>query len=50
MFLFRSCQTACNVCEAVTETITTPTPGIGHGRAGDVVAIAMCALSLIGVL
>jgi hypothetical protein len=27
-----------NIAQAVEETITTPTPGVGHGRLGDIAA------------
>jgi hypothetical protein len=37
------------VAQAVEETITTPTPGMGHGRLGDIAAALTCVASLFGL-
>jgi hypothetical protein len=36
-----------NIAAAITETIVTPTPGLGHGKVADIVAIALWSYSLI---
>jgi hypothetical protein len=38
------------VAQAVDETITTPTPGVGHGRLGDIAATLPCVAGLVGVI
>jgi hypothetical protein len=38
------------VAQAVEETITTPTPGLGHGRIGDVAAGLTWVASLFGLI
>ena len=38
------------VAQAVEETITTPTPGVGHGRLGDVAAALTCLAGFLGLL
>ena len=38
------------VAQAVEETITTPTPGVGHGRLGDVAAALTWAAGFLGLL
>lgn len=45
---FRFCEACANIAQAVEETITTPTPGIGYGRAGDVAACICFILGVIG--
>jgi len=35
------------VALAVEETITTPSPGLGHGRLGDVAAVATFVLASV---
>jgi hypothetical protein len=37
------------VAQAVEETITTPTPGIGHGRLGDIAAVLTCVAGFFGL-
>jgi hypothetical protein len=37
------------VGQAVEETITTPTPGVGHGRLGDVAAVVTCVAGFFGL-
>ncbi|MGH7238932.1 MAG: hypothetical protein ACREHG_02580 [Candidatus Saccharimonadales bacterium] len=37
-----------NVASAITETIVTPTPGLGYGKCADVIALAIWAYSLKG--
>ena len=37
------------VAQAVEETITTPTPGVGHGRLGDIAAALTCVAGLFGL-
>jgi hypothetical protein len=39
-----------NVAQAVEETITTPTPGVGHGRLGDIAAAVTCLAGFFGVI
>jgi hypothetical protein len=39
-----------NVAQAVEETITTPTPGVGHGRLGDIAAALTCLAGFLGVI
>ena len=38
------------VAEAVEETITTPTPGLGHGRLADVAAALTWIAGLLGLI
>jgi hypothetical protein len=38
------------VAQAVEETITTPTPGVGHGRLGDIAAALTCLAGFLGLL
>jgi hypothetical protein len=38
------------VAQAVEETITTPTPGVGHGRLGDIAAGLTWAAGFLGLL
>jgi hypothetical protein len=38
------------VAQAVEETITTPTPGVGHGRLGDIAAALTCVAGFLGLL
>jgi hypothetical protein len=38
------------VAEAVEETITTPTPGLGHGRLADVAAALTWTAGLLGLI
>lgn len=42
--------TANNVAAAIEETITTPTPGLGHGRLADVMALATMVASFMGMI
>jgi hypothetical protein len=37
------------VAQAVEETITTPTPGMGHGRLGDIAAALTCVAGFLGL-
>ena len=39
-----------NIAQAVEETITTPTPGLGHGRLGDVAATLTMVVGLFGLI
>ena len=39
-----------NVAQAVEETITTPTPGVGHGRLGDIAAALTSLAGFLGVI
>ena len=39
-----------NVAQAIEETITTPTPGMGHGRLGDIAAGLTWAAGFLGLL
>jgi len=36
-----------NVASAITETVVTPTPGLGYGKVADVIALALWVYSLI---
>jgi hypothetical protein len=36
-----------NIAAAITETIVTPTPGLGHGKIADIVAMALWSYSII---
>ena len=38
------------VAQAVEETITTPTPGIGHGRLGDIAAGLTWVAGALGLI
>jgi hypothetical protein len=38
------------VAQAVEETITTPTPGLGHGRLGDVAAGLTWVAGFLGLV
>jgi hypothetical protein len=38
------------VAQAVEETITTPTPGVGHGRLGDIAAALTWVAGFLGVV
>ena len=38
------------VAQAVEETITTPTPGVGHGRLGDIAAGLTWVAGSLGLL
>jgi hypothetical protein len=38
------------VAQAVEETITTPTPGVGHGRFGDIAAGLTWIAGFVGLL
>ena len=38
------------VAQAVEETITTPTPGVGHGRLGDIAATLTSVAGFIGLI
>jgi hypothetical protein len=38
------------VAQAVEETITTPTPGVGHGRLGDIAAAVTWVAGVVGLL
>jgi hypothetical protein len=38
------------VAQAVEETITTPTPGVGHGRLGDVAACLIWVAGALGLV
>jgi hypothetical protein len=38
------------VAQAVEETITTPTPGVGHGRLADIAAALTTVAGLFGVI
>ena len=51
----RFCPPACsfqvaNVAQAIEETITTPTPGVGHGRLGDIAAGLTWVAGFLGLL
>jgi hypothetical protein len=37
------------VAQAVEETITTLTPGLGHGRLGDMFAVLTCVAGFLGL-
>lgn len=39
-----------NIAMAVEETITTPTPGLGHGRLADLAALATMTASFMGLI
>ena len=39
-----------NVAQAIEETITTPMPGIGHGRLGDIAAGLTFVAGFLGLL
>ena len=39
-----------NVAQAIEETITTPTPGMGHGRLGDIAAGLTWVAGFLGLL
>lgn len=39
-----------NIAQAVEETISTPTPGVGHGRLGDIAAALTCLAGFLGLL
>jgi hypothetical protein len=39
-----------NVAQAVEETITTPTPGVGHGRLGDIAATVTYVAGFFGLV
>jgi hypothetical protein len=39
-----------NVAQAVEVTITTPTPGVGHGRVGDIAAALTCLAGFLGAI
>jgi hypothetical protein len=39
-----------NVAQAVEETITTPTPGVGHGRLGDLAAALTWVAGSLGLI
>lgn len=39
-----------NCALAIEETITTPTPGLGHGKLADCVALATFALSTLHII
>jgi len=39
-----------NVARAIEETITTPMPGIGHGRLGDIAAGLTWVAGFLGLL
>jgi hypothetical protein len=39
-----------NVAQAVEETITTPTPGLGHGRLGDLAAALTWIAGALGLV
>jgi hypothetical protein len=38
------------VAQAVEETITTPTPGVGHGRLGDIAAGLTWVAGFLGLV
>jgi hypothetical protein len=38
------------VAQAVEETITTPTPGVGHGRLGDIAATLTWVAGFLGLV
>jgi hypothetical protein len=38
------------VAQAVEETITTPTPGLGHGRLGDIAAAVTWVAGFLGLI
>jgi hypothetical protein len=38
------------VAQAVEETITTPTPGVGHGRLGDIAAALTWVAGFLGLV
>lgn len=35
------------ISEAIVETIVTPTPGLGHGRVADIIALVLWGYSII---
>jgi hypothetical protein len=39
-----------NIAQAVEETITTPTPGVGHGRLGDIAAALTWVAGALGLV
>ena len=39
-----------NVAQAIEETIITPTPGVGHGRLGDIAAGLTWVAGLLGLV
>jgi hypothetical protein len=39
-----------NLAQAVEETICTPTPGVGHGRLGDVAAVLTWVAGALGLV
>jgi hypothetical protein len=39
-----------NVAQAIEETITAPTPGLGHGRVGDLAAGLTWVAGVLGLL
>jgi hypothetical protein len=41
---------AVNVAQAIEETITTPSPGLGHGRIADVAALITFTLSTLHIV
>lgn len=48
--MVKAAQEIGNVAQAIEETITTPTPGLGHSKIGDIAALITMALGFIGVL
>jgi hypothetical protein len=39
-----------NIAQAVEETICTPTPGVGHGRLGDIAAALTWVAGALGLV
>jgi hypothetical protein len=39
-----------NIAQAVEETISTPTPGVGHGRLGDIAAALTWVAGAVGLV
>jgi hypothetical protein len=39
-----------NIAQAVEETISTPTPGLGHGRLGDIAAALTLVAGFFGLV
>jgi hypothetical protein len=39
-----------NIAQAVEETISTPTPGVGHGRLGDIAAALTWIAGAVGLV
>jgi hypothetical protein len=39
-----------NIAQAVEETISTPTPGVGHGRLGDIAAALTWGAGFLGLI